>query len=242
MESSGQSSGPSALQPPPSGQATPPASQATPPVTSESSGAPSSGEFEYDVPMALAYKQLQREFSSKFRTAKSNYRKEIIKKALSKEAAIAACPDGMNPTIWAAFVTREFRPEVVQRNAKNASNRKMNTIGHTLGRQKYAQIRYKKKQKNPNVKVRREDDWLTVLNASDGSVLESARVAYEQVKSVKERKAIEASARGEEDTDEVIDLEGDVLVEVFGKDKKGCTRAVGSQISPAQVEHICCGW
>ncbi|KAF9598074.1 hypothetical protein IFM89_024108 [Coptis chinensis] len=42
MESSGQSSGPSALQPPPSGQATPPASQATPPVTSESSGAPSS--------------------------------------------------------------------------------------------------------------------------------------------------------------------------------------------------------
>ncbi|KAF9623855.1 hypothetical protein IFM89_005440, partial [Coptis chinensis] len=56
------------------------------------------------------------------------------------------------------------------------------------------------------------------------SVLESARVAYEQVKSVKERKAIEASIRGEEDTDEVIDLDGDVLVEVFGKDKKGRTR------------------
>ncbi|KAF9587522.1 hypothetical protein IFM89_003559 [Coptis chinensis] len=42
MESSGQSSGSSALHPLPSGQATPPAGQETPPVTSESSGAPSS--------------------------------------------------------------------------------------------------------------------------------------------------------------------------------------------------------
>ncbi|KAF9608311.1 hypothetical protein IFM89_008933 [Coptis chinensis] len=41
---------------------------------------------------------------------------------------------------------------------------------------------------------------------------------------------------GEEDLGEVIDLEGDVLVEVFGKDKKG-VYFVGSQISPAQVEH-----
>lgn len=96
------------------------------------------------MPMALAYKNLQKEFSSKFRTAKSNYRKELIKKALNKEAAIATCPEGMNPTIWAEFVTREFRPEVIQRNAKNAANRKKNTIGHTLGRQKYAQMHYKK--------------------------------------------------------------------------------------------------
>ncbi|KAF9610912.1 hypothetical protein IFM89_025712 [Coptis chinensis] len=131
MESSGQSSGPSALQPPPSGQA-------TPPVTSESSGAPSS----------------------------------------VKAKMLVLVSNGMNPIIWAEFVTREFRPEVVQKNAKNAANRKMNTIGHTLGRQKYAQIRYKKKQKNPNVKVCREDDWLTGHKRRDGSVLESARVAY----------------------------------------------------------------
>ncbi|KAF9599618.1 hypothetical protein IFM89_001208 [Coptis chinensis] len=39
----------------------------------------------------------------------------------------------------------------------------------------------------------------------------------------------------------VIDLKGDVLVEVFGKDKKGRTRAVGSQISPTQVEHAAVG-
>ncbi|KAF9607856.1 hypothetical protein IFM89_002988 [Coptis chinensis] len=178
MESSGQSSGPSALQPPPSGQA-------TPPVTSKSSGPPSSvkakmlvlvsskgtavgpygakwatrlGHF-IRVTIPLNYKDwrlvkqsfkdavwdgVAREFSTKFRTAKSNYRKEIIKKALSKEVAIAACPDGMNPTIWAEFVTCEFKPEVVQKNAKNVANRKMNTIGHTLGRQKYAQIHYKK--------------------------------------------------------------------------------------------------
>ncbi|KAF9614727.1 hypothetical protein IFM89_020560 [Coptis chinensis] len=76
----------------------------------------------------------------------------------------------------AESVTREFRLEVVQ---KNATNRKMNTIGHTLERQKYAQIRYKKKQNNPNVKVYREDDWLTGHERRDGSVLESARVAYE---------------------------------------------------------------
>ncbi|KAF9602526.1 hypothetical protein IFM89_029825 [Coptis chinensis] len=222
MESSGQSSGPSSLQPPPSGQA-------TPLVTSESSGAPSLvkakmlvlvsskgtvvgpygakwatclGHFiRVTIPLNCkdwrlvkqsfkdaVWDALAKEFSTKFRTAKSNYRKEIIKKALSKEAAIAACPDGMNPTIWAEFVTREFRPKVVQRNAKNAANGKMNTIGHTLGRQKYGQIRYKK----------------------------------EQVKSV-------------------IDLDGDVLVEVFGKDKKGRTRAVGSQISPTQVEYAAVG-
>ncbi|KAF9595681.1 hypothetical protein IFM89_002585, partial [Coptis chinensis] len=63
----------------------------------------------------------------------------------------------------------------------------------------------------------------------------------EQVKSVKERKAIKASIREEEDTNEVIDLKGDVLVEVFGKDKKGRTRVVGSQILPAQVEHATVG-
>ncbi|KAF9618989.1 hypothetical protein IFM89_003296 [Coptis chinensis] len=34
------------------------------------------------------------------------------------------------------------------------------------------------KQKNPNVKVRREDDWLTGHERRDGSILESARVAY----------------------------------------------------------------
>ncbi|KAF9617317.1 hypothetical protein IFM89_035298 [Coptis chinensis] len=36
----------------------------------------------------------------------------------------------------------------------------------------------RKKQKNPNVKVRREDDWLTGHEHCDGSILESARVAY----------------------------------------------------------------
>ncbi|KAF9595570.1 hypothetical protein IFM89_001042 [Coptis chinensis] len=34
------------------------------------------------------------------------------------------------------------------------------------------------KQKNPNVKVRREDDWLTSHERHDGSILESAHVAY----------------------------------------------------------------
>ncbi|KAF9590971.1 hypothetical protein IFM89_000516 [Coptis chinensis] len=46
---------------------------------------------------------------------------------------------------------------------------------------------------------------------------------------------------GEDDIDEVIDLKGDVLVEVFGKDKNGRTHAIGSQILPAQVEHAAIG-
>ncbi|KAF9611842.1 hypothetical protein IFM89_035827 [Coptis chinensis] len=92
MASSGQSSGPSALQPPPSGQATPPSGEATPLVTSESSGAPSSVKAKMLV-------------------------------LVSSKGGFA-------------------------------------------------------KQKNPNVKVRREDDWLTDHERRDGSILESSRVAY----------------------------------------------------------------
>ena len=61
------------------------------------------------------------------------------------------------------------------------------------------------------------------------------------MKAVKERRVIEARIRGENDIGEIIDLKGDVLAEVFGKDTKSHTRAVGSQISPAQVEHAAIG-
>ncbi|KAF5184487.1 hypothetical protein FRX31_025927 [Thalictrum thalictroides] len=102
------------------------------------------------------------------------------------------------------------------------------------GRQSYAQKLYLMDKASPEKQHGRVDVWLKSCERPDGTVPESIREKYEQVKLAHER--IMSSTSNEKGIDNYIGLNSDALAEVFGPEKKTYTRGVRSYTSKKQVQ------
>ncbi|KAM7481751.1 hypothetical protein LguiB_006334 [Lonicera macranthoides] len=190
-------------------------------------------EFELDVPPKVARPLLEKSWSQKFRTYKTT-----LRPLLKTRNPLGAKPKGVDRDTWRKFVESESDPKKQQQNIKNAENRQKMQFTHCLGRRSYAQKQYMMKKEQPEKPIKRVDKWLAAHEHADGTVLESAKVKYDEVKAaIKRRK--DASAAGEGCSSNALeDLDNDELAEVFGKDKKGGVRGVGSNVSKKQLIHM----
>ncbi|KAF5205969.1 hypothetical protein FRX31_004445 [Thalictrum thalictroides] len=135
----------------------------------------------------------------------------------------------MDPGVWKFFCIYEHNAKVIARNKKNAENKK-NATPHCYGRRSFAQVIDSMIKENQGQKPRRVEIWKKGRVRVDGSILESARETYEKVVAADEK----ITSSGTVDVD---DIEHDALSEVFGVDKKSCTRGVSSYTSLKQVRH-----
>lgn len=98
-------------------------------------------KFQFNVPEKVAHRFLEKKFPAIWRVVKSRYR-TFIKSMKGMEAAIAKIPDGVDPNHWKEFVLQCLNPKAKELRTRNARYRKKNKVGHTLGRQSYAQKLY----------------------------------------------------------------------------------------------------
>ncbi|XP_012837777.1 PREDICTED: uncharacterized protein LOC105958311 [Erythranthe guttata] len=152
------------------------------------------GEFELDVPPHVARPLAEKTWSQKFRTHKNSMR--VI---LKKHGHSQAKPKGIDPIIWRKFVENEMDPRKVDQIEKNKNNRVNSQFSHCLGRRTYAQKEYLMLQENPSRSITRAEKWLAAHEHIDGTVLESAKNKYEQVKAAGNKRKGQSS-NGEEVT------------------------------------------
>ncbi|KAM7501137.1 hypothetical protein LguiB_000041 [Lonicera macranthoides] len=140
-------------------------------------------EFELNVPPKVARPLAEKTWSQKFRTYKSTLR--VVTKNSDR---MTLEPKGVDPHIWRNFVKNESDPKKQLQNAKNSENRKMLKVPHCLGRRTYAQKQYMMEQEYPGKKIRRVDKWYAAHERPDGTVLQSARSKYDEVKAAESRR------------------------------------------------------
>ncbi|KAM7506981.1 hypothetical protein LguiA_017434 [Lonicera macranthoides] len=181
-------------------------------------------EFELDIPPEVARPMLEKAWPQKFRTGKIALRAHL-------KSGAEGPPDGMDPIIWEKFVENENDPKKKKQSVQNSENRKQLTYSHTLGRCTYGLKIYKMEKADPSQTYNnRTDKWLAGHEDKNGCVLESAKPFYDKVKEAKlKRKSGEASSN----TTEI-----DELSEVFGEDKRGRARGVGSHVTKKQLIHL----
>ncbi|KAM7516831.1 hypothetical protein LguiA_006414 [Lonicera macranthoides] len=174
---------------------------------------------------------MEKSWSQKFRTYKNT-----LRSFLKNDNPMIVVPKGVDPIIWRKFVENEIQPTKKLHNKKNSENRKLLKSSHCLGHRTYAQKQYMMKQKNPEKQFRRVNKWLAARERPDGTVLESAKSKYDEVKAAQNRR--KRTLTTEEEISTCEDLDNDELVEVFGKDNKGRVRGMGSNISKKQIVHV----
>ncbi|KAM7528312.1 hypothetical protein LguiB_031722 [Lonicera macranthoides] len=92
----------------------------------------------------------------------------------------------------------------------------------------------KGQEKKPQKKFRRVDRWYAGHEREDGSVLDCAKEAYDQLKTIYKGN----NMNREGDNYAYEDIDNDELSNFFGKDPKGRVRAIGSNVSKKQLIHL----
>ncbi|XP_012830490.1 PREDICTED: uncharacterized protein LOC105951580 [Erythranthe guttata] len=138
---------------------------------------------------------------------------------LKKNGPTETEPKGIDPIIWRKFVENEMDQRKKDLNEQNQKNRKASVFSHCLGGRSYAQKEYLMLQENPSKPICRAEKWLAAHEHKDGTVLESAKDKYEQVKAAANKRK-SRSCTGEECTETWEDIDSDEIAEVFGNEKK----------------------
>ncbi|XP_012855140.1 PREDICTED: uncharacterized protein LOC105974571 [Erythranthe guttata] len=128
-------------------------------------------------------------------------------------------------------------PKKIEINKQNKQNRDNLEFSYCLGRRSYAQKEYLMLQENPSAQISRADKWLAAHEHVDGTILERAKSKYDQVKAAANKRK-SRSLGGEGCTEAYEDIDNDEIAEVFGKQKKGGVRAIGSYVSKKQLTHL----
>ncbi|KAJ6824276.1 uncharacterized protein M6B38_102835 [Iris pallida] len=181
------------------------------------------GDYELDVPPEVARPLLEPSWSQKFRTYKHTLRQHYLRKNITE------VPKGVDPDIWRKFLENENGQKKKEECERNTKNRSKLEFSHCLGRCTYAQKKYMMQEENSEISLSRVDTWLQAHKQKDGKLLESVKETYENVLAAKERNKNKRTFE---------DFDNDELVEVFGKDKKGRVRAMGSNISRKKLTHL----
>ncbi|KAM7471857.1 hypothetical protein LguiA_010040 [Lonicera macranthoides] len=211
------------------------------------------GEFELNIPLDVARSLITKSWSQSFRSFKTK-----LQSRLKNDDARG----GIDPHTWRKFVENESDPKKQHQNVQNAENRK--SLGsfrcysrHSSAKQHVHQsVQNAENQKNldsshcfgpkkhimqqdhPQRPAGRVDELLVVPGRIDQSVLEIARLAYDEVMAAENgRKSTSLSGEGCSET--CRDLNGDELTEVHRNDTMGQVCAVvGSHISEEQQVQV----